>query len=289
VSIEGLIEQFQWTAESESRNDLTSRYEPIQPFILLALARRLSDAVLVDVGANIGFYAVTIGNEPTVSEVHAFEPMPAAAAATRENTTTNLPLKQVAIHQLALSDQQGHLEFAVRGPLAGDNGALTDSILDASQISVDSVPCSRLDEVLQISGRHLVIKVDVEGHELSMLHGAVGTLSANQGFLQVEMHESPSDAEKVALLNGLDWHLITRVGPDHYFSNIPEYYETRGAVTDVFEEAMSICLDTSKSPQRASRRRIVGGVYLQVSRSQVQRVKATLGKLGLRRETPNGV
>ena len=101
MSIEGLIEQFRWTRESESRNELTSRYEPVQPFILKALVRRLSNVTFLDVGANIGFYAVIIGSEETVVPVHAFEAVPAAAAATLENTTANLPDRRVVVHQLA--------------------------------------------------------------------------------------------------------------------------------------------------------------------------------------------
>lgn len=288
MSIEGLIEQYQWTSESEIRNDMTSRYEPMQPFILKALVRRLSDVLFVDVGANIGFYAVIIGSEPTVAEVHAFEPMPVGAAATRKNTAANLPRQQVVVHQLALSDEQGRLDFAVRGPLAGANGALRDSVLDSTDFVVESVPCDQLDQVLSVSGRPLVIKVDVEGHELSVLLGAVNILRDNPGFLQMEMHESPKDAEKLALLNRLGWHLLTRVGPDHYFSNISEYYESRSVVADVLEEALSICLESSQSPLRASRRRIASGVYLQVSRTKVDRVKIALRGLGLRSRKPNG-
>lgn len=283
MSIEGLIEQFRWTRESESRNELTSRYEPVQPFILKALVRRLSDVTFLDVGANVGFYAVIIGSEEAVVEVHAFEPMPVAAAATRENTTANLPDRHVVVHQLAVSDQQGQLEFAVRGPLAGDNGALSDSMLDAKDIVVELVRCDRLDNVIQLTGRQVVIKIDVEGHELSTLVGAVDTLKNNSGFLQMEMHPSDSNAEKLALLESLGWHLMTRAGADHYFSNISEYYESRGIVAEILEEALAITIEESRSPLRASRRRIGPGVYLQVSRSQVDSVKGALRSLGVRK------
>ena len=127
MSVDGLIEQHRWTRESDSRNELTARYEPVQPFILKALTRRLADVTFVDVGSNIGFYAVVIGVEETVDVVHAFEPMPAAAANTRSNMDANLPDIERHVHQVALSDVQGPLDFAVREPLAGGNGALSDS------------------------------------------------------------------------------------------------------------------------------------------------------------------
>ena len=130
MSTDSLLDKFRWSAESEMRNELTAAYEPIQPFILLAMTRRLRNAILIDAGANIGFYAVVIGSEPTIVEVHAFEPMHAAASAVRWNLGANLPAKSVVVHELALSDKGGELEFAVRSPLAGDNGALKDTILE---------------------------------------------------------------------------------------------------------------------------------------------------------------
>lgn len=276
MSVEGLCEQFRWTADSEVRNSLTARYEPVQPFILLALVRRLSDVIFVDVGANIGFYTVVVGREPMVEQVHAFEPMPRAASEVRANVRANLADRQVTVHQVALSDQPGFLDFAVRGPLAGDNGVLADAIPGRTDYVVEAVPSERLDTVLAATDRHIVLKVDVEGHELSMLRGAERTLRENRGFLQIEMHESPANAEKLALLSGLGWHLVTRVGPDHYFSNIAEYYQDRSAAADVLEAALEICVEQSKSPLRESRRRIAPGVYVHVSRRKVNALKAAL-------------
>lgn len=275
MSVDGLIEQYRWTHDSDSRNELTSRYEPVQPFILKALTRRLSQATFLDIGANIGFYAVVIGDEDSVDVVHAFEPMAAGAANTRLNMHANLAGTGAHVHELALSDTQGPLEFAVRGPLAGGNGALSDSLLDAQDISVATVQRDRLDNVLELAGVDVVIKIDVEGHELSTLRGAVDTLRENTGFLQMEMHPSDSNAEKFALLEDLGWHMFTRAGADHYFTNIDMYHD-RGAVADVLEEALAISIEHSLSPRRASRRRVGPGIYLEVSRSKVDRVKGVI-------------
>src|SRR5690606_17422696 len=62
-----------WTEASEKLNRLTSKYEPIQPFVLVALARRLGCDAFIDVGANIGFYSILMALSGTVREVHAFE------------------------------------------------------------------------------------------------------------------------------------------------------------------------------------------------------------------------
>ncbi len=283
MSVDGLIEKYRWTRDSDIRNELTSRYEPVQPFILKALTRRLSRVTFLDVGSNIGFYAVVIGDEHAVEEVHAFEPMPVGAQNTRENISANLSGLPTHVHELALSDVRGPLEFAVRGPLAGANGALDDSVLAAEDITVTTVERDRLDDVIALKGRNVVIKIDVEGHELNTLRGAVDTLRENTGFLQMEMHPSESNADKIALLEGLGWRMFTRAGADCYFTNIPEYAEDRGAVADVLEEALELSIEHSLSPHRASRRRVGPGIYLEVSRDKADRVKGAIRRFTPRR------
>lgn len=279
MSTGSLIERFRWSAESGPRNELTAVYEPVQPFILIAMARKLDNAVFIDAGANVGFYTVVLGSEPTISEVVAFEPMPRAASAVRWNAQANLAGKSVAVHELALSAQSGQLQFAVLSPLAGDNGALQDTLLEGEDFEVQWVRSERLDDVLlQVIGREVVMKVDVEGHELSLLEGSARTLGKNRGFLQIEMHDSPTIQEKVALLNGLGWHQVTRVRSDYYFSNIAEYAHNASFKAEILEEAMGLMVDASKGSWRESRRRIAPGVYLHVSRSKVDAIKRLLGR-----------
>lgn len=279
MSTRSLIEKFRWSAESGPRNELTAVYEPVQPFILIAMARKLDDAVFIDAGANVGFYTVVLGSEPAIREVIAFEPMPRAAAAVRWNAQANLADKSVVVHELALSAQPGRLQFAVRSPLAGDNGALQDTLLEGEDFEVQWVRSERLDDVvLQVTGREVVMKVDVEGHELSLLEGATRTLIKNRGFLQIEMHDSPTVHEKLALLNGLGWRQVTRVRSDYYFSNIPEYTDDDSFKAEILEHAMGLIVDSSKGSWRESRRRIWPGVYLHVSRSKVDAIKRLLGR-----------
>lgn len=276
MATEVLCEKFAWSADSELRNALTAQYEPVQPFVLLAMARRLRNAVFIDAGANIGFYTVVIGSEQTVAEVFTFEPMPQAVEAVQWNVQANLSHKPVEIRELALSDHSGQLHFAVRGPLAGDNGALEDSVLDRAGVAVETVDCARLDDVVSTTGREVVIKVDVEGHELSLLRGATRTLRDNRGFLQIEIHDSPSYTETVELIMSLGWQLLGRVGPDHYFTNMPQYGDGAASFAALLEEGLKLLLDESKTGPRASRRRLMSGVYLQISRRKVNAIKRVI-------------
>ncbi|MGH2322934.1 FkbM family methyltransferase, partial [Enterococcus faecalis] len=50
--------------------------------------------------------------------------------------------------------------------------------LSAKSCAVQSVPTARLDEVIR--DEVTFVKIDVEGHELNVLHGAVGLLERSQ-------------------------------------------------------------------------------------------------------------
>ncbi len=44
---------YRWTRHSIGRNYMTRHYEPLQPHLLMALARRFECQTFLDVGANV--------------------------------------------------------------------------------------------------------------------------------------------------------------------------------------------------------------------------------------------
>lgn len=123
-----MINPSAWTEKSLPRNRLTSLYEPLQPFILHEAAERLSAQVVIDVGANIGFYTVLLGKIGSVDEVHAFEPMPEPFRELRGNVELNHLTEKCFLHQVALSDTRGQGEMAVIGECSGANALSVTSI-----------------------------------------------------------------------------------------------------------------------------------------------------------------
>jgi FkbM family methyltransferase len=129
------------------------------------------DAVTIDVGANFGLYTRELAR--LSKSVHAFEPSPKLADLLRRTSASN-----VTVHETALSDRSGEAELMVP---QGDGGpvhglASIESRLDLAGLPVVStrVPTARLDDVIQQDVAF--VKIDVEGHELSVLNGAVKLL-----------------------------------------------------------------------------------------------------------------
>ena len=119
-----MYEDFIWTRVSDRRNDLTKVYEPIQPYFLLVMARKLKNATFFDIGANIGFYSVVIGNDDSVGKINAFEPMPDCISEIVANLKRNSLDTKGQVFPIALSDKSGELDFRVDRAYSGGNGVL---------------------------------------------------------------------------------------------------------------------------------------------------------------------
>src|SRR6185369_885940 len=102
----------------------------------------------------------------------------------------NIALNQLAfeVHEIALSDQNGTVSFENLGGASPCNRVVTEN---SAVVPTTTVPCMKLDDFL---GQHAtlaspitVIKIDVEGHENSVLRGM--TLTLNEQRPRVIMFE----------------------------------------------------------------------------------------------------
>ena len=156
----------------------------------------------IDVGASWGLYTFLL--QRCTNVVVAFEPNPEKA-----EYLSRIFKKGVTIYPIALSDRSGKSELIV--PLAASALATIEAAnplsaaTDADIIRI-KVPLSRLSEFeLQNVG---FIKVDVEGHELSVLSGAHDLLTRDNPilFIEIERRHNPDNFTRVFdLLFGLGY------------------------------------------------------------------------------------
>lgn len=149
--------------------------------------------VSIDVGANEGLYSFLLLRSS--ASVHGFEPNPDLCSVLNSCFRNN---QNYVLHPYALSNRQGDAEFSVpiRGgiPLNG-HGSLEHSEAGSQTFRV---PLQTLDAVNVCDVA--VIKIDVEGHELSVLEGAQGLLEREHPALLVEAMEgdAPGQVKRVS-------------------------------------------------------------------------------------------
>ncbi|MDP3960827.1 MAG: FkbM family methyltransferase [Pseudorhodobacter sp.] len=272
-----MFDEFFWTKVSEKRNDLTRVYEPIQIDLLRSLASRCANAVFLDIGANIGVYSIMLSRENSFSEFHAFEALSSLSMEIQKNLNLNDLQDLIHVHQVVLSDGAGEVEFIVRSDFAGDGGVRsTHQFSNFPYDRIEKLQKVALDGVVQIRGRDIVAKIDVEGHELMVLQGAKDTLRNNKGFLQIEILKNELLAETESLLASLGWFRLFTIDRDYYFSNIPDL-DNADIRLELLESGLQTFVDRSRvgigSP---GRKRIVPGIVLEMRRSYVRRIKRLL-------------
>jgi FkbM family methyltransferase len=124
--------------------------------------------VFVDVGANLGAYTVLAAGAAK-AHVVSFEPIPATLANLRRNVVANRLESRVEICGCGVGARPGFLTFTDqhdttnRVALPGDRGL--------------NIEITTLDNVLATRAATL-IKIDVEGFEMSVLEGAHAALSS---------------------------------------------------------------------------------------------------------------
>ena len=133
----------------------------------------------IDVGANVGYFTrlagKLVGQEGTV---HAFEPMAKANRLLKENVSD---LQCVTLHDVAVSNEEGVGSFSIRKK--GDRSSLMASSSVEKQIQVQ---LDTLDNTLKGEDRVDMIKIDVEGHELEVLQGAMTIIKEHRPLLYFE-------------------------------------------------------------------------------------------------------
>jgi FkbM family methyltransferase len=168
---------------------------------LLVLRRLLQPGqTFVDCGANIGLWSLVAAKavQPT-GKVLAFEPNPLIHVRLMQNVERNELTRTVVAFQACCGSQSGTLRFRCerehnvsRVALEGENGVL--------------LPVVTLDSTIQDAAVH-GLKIDVEGHELAVLHGAKRLLERTKPWICVEFN---SALARIARLGDWDVHRFLR-------------------------------------------------------------------------------
>ncbi len=168
----------------------------------------------IDVGANIGYMtallAARVGDGGTVT---AFEAHPEIFSELADNVAhwqRQLPQTRLEIHACAVSHQAGQVALTTP-PAFGSNRGLaqvltpTEAITTAEQLTV---PAATLEQFFTPTAAIGVMKLDVEGHEYSVLQGATGLLERHQIRDLVFEEHNPYPSAVTQLLEALGYHVF---------------------------------------------------------------------------------
>jgi FkbM family methyltransferase len=150
--------------------------------------------VVIDCGANMGQWARIARSVFPAAALHLVEPQPACASRLRAlaGRTPGVSFHPVAVTEPAI----GHVRMIGGGAAGGGSGAFVALQGEAAPDEV-SCPATTLDELFAervAPADRALLKLDLEGHELSALSGAARLLSSVEVVLsEVHFYEVESN------------------------------------------------------------------------------------------------
>jgi FkbM family methyltransferase len=181
--------------------------------------RLKEDAVIFDIGANIGGMAFRFAQQVPRGHVYAFEPTDFAFSKLLNNLSLNPQLaEQITPVQLFLSDQtiSDHQLKAYASWKVDGSAAHTHPLHGGAVKSARSVPAVTLDNYCLTNGidRVDLIKIDTDGHEFCVLRGARRTIEKNRPYIIFEiglyvLEEQNIEFEQIyTYFAGFDYYLL---------------------------------------------------------------------------------
>jgi FkbM family methyltransferase len=139
---------------------------------------------VVDVGAHKGAYLYWLQKAVgTGGKVFAFEPQPSLFRYL-EQITASMKWNNVMLKKCALSDSTGTRKLYV--PNENSPGASLETVAGSAHGSSYNCQTDTLDNQLRGAAKITFLKIDVEGHELQIFHGAKQILSQHMPAILFE-------------------------------------------------------------------------------------------------------
>ena len=166
------------------------------------------DAVIVDVGANLGFLTTLFSKLTSgTGQVHSFEPSPVVFGKLREVVSMNA-LKNVRLHNMGCGEKKETLRLQFTES-SGNSSLRLRRELVAYVRDVQDVEVVRLDDYLAPELTRLdLLKIDTEGFEDCVIAGTMKTLECFRPVIYLELTSEYLEPSRraLALLKSLGYY-----------------------------------------------------------------------------------
>ena len=170
--------------------------------------------VVVDCGANKGSYVWTLSRAVgRHGKVIAFEPQRKLAGYLRQ-MVSSCAMTNVHVEEKGISDHSGRMQLLVPGGDTSPSASLEQSLMQRESCATYPVEVVTLDEYFAKREHKInAIKIDVEGHEFSVLQGARKILEQDAPLLVFECEQRHLSGTSVGEI--LAW--LRAIGYDGWF------------------------------------------------------------------------
>lgn len=166
------------------------------------------NAVILDIGANIGNHTIYFAKRCNALKVYSFEPIHETFNILKKNIEINNIGNIVELYNLGLSDKN----------TMGDILKYSMHNIGATKITHNingNLKLNKLDNINIDEDRIDFIKIDVEGHEINLLRGAENTLSKYKPSIFIEVFDE-NKSNIFSILENLGYKYIKEFDYSNY-------------------------------------------------------------------------
>ncbi len=143
--------------------------------------------MLLDIGANIGYYTMLGYKANMDMKIHSFEPMRQTYGVLKKNVDSINSQRNITAYQTALGSSSSHVRIEQKAD-SGHNSLLPTK--NPSTGRFEEIEVKRLADVLSVTGKKILFKIDAEGYEFEVLQGAEQILDNNECTIILEFTPS---------------------------------------------------------------------------------------------------
>jgi len=226
---------------------LEGSFEYKQISFLKKIIKSVEFDYFIDIGAYIGYYTLSFSNLDNINKIISIEANTINYNYLLNNISLN-KLNHVVTHNIACSNKDGEakLWFSNSNKMGGSsilddedfeykkydlnpilnndhlkehyNKSIKDYKKSNSDFFYQNIKTKKLDNLINVRNKSLLIKIDVERHEYSVLEGSKNILMNNKIFLQIEIF--PELFEKTnSFLEDNNFKLQKNIGWDYFYKN----------------------------------------------------------------------
>lgn len=199
-------------------------WEKKQIEFLTNLCKKNNIRYFFDIGSYFGYYSVWLGKNINLTSAWAFEANPDSHKKLVEHVKINNLDSTIKTLNIGLSENNTKAKFLVMDKTNPGSSRILETNGNTRSHAIQkstNINLQRFDDLAPAVDGAIAMKIDVEGHELSVLKGAENFLQNHKVILQIEIFENNKDAVfKWLISHGFE--CFRSINSDYYFKNSEE-------------------------------------------------------------------
>lgn len=168
------------------------------------------DDIVIDIGSYIGTHTLPMSRYS--KRVYAFEAHPDIFNCLKSNVEVN-SINNVILNNCLLSDNKKQLSFYKR---CDGTSRVSNKTVKGQCLNLQS---DTLDNIINLDEKIKLIKIDVEGHEFSVLEGSKNIINKHKPFIFIEVFKNKKKQLQEYVTNN-NYNMIWLKGDDYFLSPI---------------------------------------------------------------------